>query len=1007
MIIIALYQNGVAEIVSPSRIFQGTDSEQIVVLSPYPYTVPLQISYTSPKGVNNGYVPMQPIDLPSDYTTVSAWQYSPGSSWTQHYGTAYINLLVNLPTETSGTYGQLTTFMCQITIEQSILPTLPPTPTQDVYDQILEYLGAYADLNERINNLEQAEVTGVKGNAETTYRTGNVNITPANIGLGNVDNTSDQDKPVSTAQQEALTALQQEVESYADTAAENAQSAAVNTANEYTDGQISSLQTTLEDYTDTQVASGVTEAVQQAKEYTDDQFGIKVGTTVTVGGLAQSTVDLDTAMVRGVIATQLFNQNIDTFVGENYWGKVFYISGGSSVTGLPQNTNGGTLEVLRGGGQTTVHRYTATTDTSGESVAPNTLQRQYISSWSNWEELVSADGSYQTLGAGYLATQIKVTASSSSLIGWNQFAEIEYTSLNTNYSYSAILLVNGVHGTQSTSNVNLSETGIIEVDFYKEASANPIQLSITVLCGNININETCAVLDTTNSKIYLYSYFNLYQSIAYILYSQEQGFLSSPATLSFVTSYYGSTAPDGAVYAVLRNNASSADIATTLTEPFAVGKDTSADTTGYVKFASVSLPAAYRSASARFEVLDKNPVNAQTNMCGVEVVVKNTSESNVTVTAQLLYGSSAYLSKIYACIQKGEYPVIVDLYFDITSSNPQESIACIKPLFTFTRATGITTFTFISDNELVSALPTDTTNTQLSTIYTPVTEAKTATDATNVTTNINGKAISSIFESDGVTVKNSTTVNGVNVYTSFSQLGLSGSFTDKDVVEAMANDSVFLDYVSRTTNNTNIYKDIGSFFWAIKTDYSDSNNMTVLAWSDSFNDDGSFNWTFTENKHDSTYNITETPINITALFPVQRVIGHWRLTFSGNVNISVPQISTSVPFSKVCTPLTAIGFIPVAPTPSIAVRGTIVANSEETLQISKGQSIELFGYYNPSGAWEVKVQIPDWFSVQYDAGICALGVFGECRQNDVYKISAVVPQNETSANVTVYIKQIS
>lgn len=49
-------------------------------------------------------------------------------------------------------------------------------------------------------------VKGVKGDAETTYRTGNVNITKANIGLGNVDNTSDADKPISTATQAALNA---------------------------------------------------------------------------------------------------------------------------------------------------------------------------------------------------------------------------------------------------------------------------------------------------------------------------------------------------------------------------------------------------------------------------------------------------------------------------------------------------------------------------------------------------------------------------------------------------------------------------------------------------------------------------------------------------------------------------------------------------------------------------------------------------------------------------------
>lgn len=47
-------------------------------------------------------------------------------------------------------------------------------------------------------------VTGIKGNSETAFRSGNVNITKANVGLGKVDNTSDTEKPVSTVQQTAL-----------------------------------------------------------------------------------------------------------------------------------------------------------------------------------------------------------------------------------------------------------------------------------------------------------------------------------------------------------------------------------------------------------------------------------------------------------------------------------------------------------------------------------------------------------------------------------------------------------------------------------------------------------------------------------------------------------------------------------------------------------------------------------------------------------------------------------
>ena len=39
-------------------------------------------------------------------------------------------------------------------------------------------------------------VTGVKGNSESSYRTGNVNITASNIGLGSVNNTADAAKTV-------------------------------------------------------------------------------------------------------------------------------------------------------------------------------------------------------------------------------------------------------------------------------------------------------------------------------------------------------------------------------------------------------------------------------------------------------------------------------------------------------------------------------------------------------------------------------------------------------------------------------------------------------------------------------------------------------------------------------------------------------------------------------------------------------------------------------------------
>lgn len=68
-------------------------------------------------------------------------------------------------------------------------------------------LNAHSHKVSEITDLSTNAVTGIKGSAESSYRKGNVNITKDNIGLGNVDNTSDKNKPISTATQTELTKL--------------------------------------------------------------------------------------------------------------------------------------------------------------------------------------------------------------------------------------------------------------------------------------------------------------------------------------------------------------------------------------------------------------------------------------------------------------------------------------------------------------------------------------------------------------------------------------------------------------------------------------------------------------------------------------------------------------------------------------------------------------------------------------------------------------------------------
>ena len=52
----------------------------------------------------------------------------------------------------------------------------------------------------KLSSIEQGAqvntITGIKGNAESTYRTGDVNLTPANLGITVVNNTADSNKSV-------------------------------------------------------------------------------------------------------------------------------------------------------------------------------------------------------------------------------------------------------------------------------------------------------------------------------------------------------------------------------------------------------------------------------------------------------------------------------------------------------------------------------------------------------------------------------------------------------------------------------------------------------------------------------------------------------------------------------------------------------------------------------------------------------------------------------------------
>ena len=86
------------------------------------------------------------------------------------------------------------------TVYDNSSSNLNSTSLQSAIDEVnLKVNSNTNKLNTVENGAQKNTITGIKGSSESNYRTGNVNITPANLGITVVNNTADKDKSVATA----------------------------------------------------------------------------------------------------------------------------------------------------------------------------------------------------------------------------------------------------------------------------------------------------------------------------------------------------------------------------------------------------------------------------------------------------------------------------------------------------------------------------------------------------------------------------------------------------------------------------------------------------------------------------------------------------------------------------------------------------------------------------------------------------------------------------------------
>lgn len=163
---------------------------------------------------------------------------------------------------------------------------------------------AIAAIEEQLDGITgDGVVTGVKGSAETEYRKGSVNITAANIGLGNVDNTADADKPVSTAMQTALDA-----KANASALDNYYTKTQVDTTVETLEGQISAIPKFAVSVVDELPATGAAATIYLVKT-SESETGNLYTEYIYVGGkfekLGTQTLDLSNYATQSWVNTQI------------------------------------------------------------------------------------------------------------------------------------------------------------------------------------------------------------------------------------------------------------------------------------------------------------------------------------------------------------------------------------------------------------------------------------------------------------------------------------------------------------------------------------------------------------------------------------------------------------------------------------------------------------------------------------------------------------------------------
>lgn len=209
--VVYIEMDGNVKILSPENLYQGSTTNRVTLITPFPSTTAVSIGFILPDGTTvtdeskANYFPMSLISTETaSGITSTAYDYALPFTVLEQYGDLKIAFKATFSN------GNQTSYLATVEVQESILPELPTEPTPDVYQLLLEYIQkASADAESAVETAEAAQTAAE--NATNTANTAKSNsetaISTANAAKSAADTAeSNSEQAVTTANNAAATA---------------------------------------------------------------------------------------------------------------------------------------------------------------------------------------------------------------------------------------------------------------------------------------------------------------------------------------------------------------------------------------------------------------------------------------------------------------------------------------------------------------------------------------------------------------------------------------------------------------------------------------------------------------------------------------------------------------------------------------------------------------------------------------------------------------------------------